>query len=220
MAENSKRKIFVSYKYADSDVLAIDNQFCTARDYVNEIEKIFNGKEICKFEGEGEDISYLSEETIEQKLYDRIYDTSVLLVLMTAGMMEYRKAQKDQWIPREVCYALKKNTRDGRTSQPNAVLAISIPDQSGNHSYSLTDYQCHRLVRSGNFFDIIGKNMFNKKNDREIRCECGCIVFRGHPSYIPIVKWEDFKGNYDKFVKIAEEIRENESEYEMKKILD
>ena len=86
-------KIFVSYKYADNNVYNILGNgywgLCTARDYVNIIEeKLGNTDNIYKGESDGEDLSQLTNETIWSKLKDRIYDSSITIVLLSKGMKD------------------------------------------------------------------------------------------------------------------------------------
>ena len=54
------KKIFVSYKYGDSDVKSITNSYYqrdTVRDYVDELEGIIGKNDIYKGEHSGEDQS-------------------------------------------------------------------------------------------------------------------------------------------------------------------
>jgi len=225
MPENAKRKIFVSYKYHDGNVQAINGNPSTARDYVNEIATMFEGKEICKFEEEGEDLSTLSEDTVADKLHDRIWDSTVMLVLMTPGMREFWKPQKNQWIPREISYALKEITRNGRASLTSAILAIAIPDGLGLYDHAVTESRCHqgknhRTIHTENFFQIIKDNMFNKNGDNGNRCSCGRTTHMGRHSYIPLIEWKGFAQDYSKYVAEAEKIRENMGEYNLTKELD
>ena len=96
---NVKREYFVSYKYADKHVrqnnnydhshwlMEIENgNYLTARDYVDYLIKNVEG--IYKGEYDGEDLSHLSDDQIKQKLYDRIFNSSITIVLITKGMKE------------------------------------------------------------------------------------------------------------------------------------
>ena len=77
------KEIFVSYKYADCQVenLSIYTN-STVRDYVTGFEEILEPSDnIYKGESDGEDLSALSVESIWRKLKDRIYDSSVTVVL-------------------------------------------------------------------------------------------------------------------------------------------
>ena len=76
------KKIFVSYKYADSQVENLTvYENSTVRDYVTMFEEILDPSDnIYKGESEGEDLSSLSEETIWKKLKDRIYDSSLNII--------------------------------------------------------------------------------------------------------------------------------------------
>ena len=71
------RNIFVSYKYADSNVQQFLNSRyrTTVRDYVNVIAKILDRTDGFNFRGEndGEDLSGFDYETIERKLADRMF---------------------------------------------------------------------------------------------------------------------------------------------------
>lgn len=73
------KKIFVSYKYADSDVQALGNkswwETTTVRDYVDKLETYFDrySDHIYKGESDDEDLSYLSEDQIWEKLKGRFY---------------------------------------------------------------------------------------------------------------------------------------------------
>ena len=90
------RKIFVSYKYADSNVRQFTNlnslyrQADTARSYVDLLEDYFkrNSDHIYKGESDGEDLSQLSDSSIRDKLYDRIYDSTVTILMLSPNMKE------------------------------------------------------------------------------------------------------------------------------------
>lgn len=69
------KKIFVSYKYADNQVehLGDDDNTTTVRDYVTDFEKrIDSSDHIYKGEHDEEDLSYLEDDTIWEKLKDKI----------------------------------------------------------------------------------------------------------------------------------------------------
>lgn len=142
-------KIFVSYKYADDQVKNLDGQSnSTARDYVDKLEEYFgSSSHIYKGEKDGEDLSQLEEDTIWSKLRDRIFDSTMTIIFISPGMKVAGEVEKDQWIPWEVSFSLRTTTRkrqngDTYTSNPNAMLAVILPDANGAYSYFLEKKNC------------------------------------------------------------------------------
>ena len=218
------RKIFVSYKHADDSVYPI-NGGTTARDYVNEIIKLFENDEIYKGEG-NEDLTQFKDETIQTHLKDKIYDSSMTLVLISPNMKDPWKQESDQWIPWEVSYSLKEITRNERTSQTNAILAVVLPDLSSSYSYFLEEDTCNlchcTTFRTDKLFRILRKNMFNIKEPTSNNCpnhSSNNPAYIGLFSYIYSAKWEDFIENKERYLKTAESIREKIDDYEITKIV-
>ena len=81
------KKIFVSYKYADDDVAFLDDYnylglYSTARNYVDYLQdKKFSGDDLNKAENDDEDLSQFKDDTIKSKLRNKIWDSSITLVL-------------------------------------------------------------------------------------------------------------------------------------------
>ncbi len=222
------KKIFVSYKYADSNVKNITGQYwpiCTVRDYVDEIESKFDTTDhIYKGESDGEDLSNLSEDTIWSKLKDRIRDSTLTIIMISPNMKESWKNDKDQWIPREISYSLKEVSRiDGSgnpvTSKTNAMLAVVIPDSNGSYSYYMSNKSCCdsgcRILSTYNLFDILKNNMFNLKDANTNECNDGSTIWYGDCSYIQSVKWDDFIGDMQLYIDKAYEIQDNIDNYEI-----
>ncbi|MTI67938.1 MAG: hypothetical protein FH753_15235 [Firmicutes bacterium] len=224
------RKIFISYKYADSDVRHIkgeDWETNTVRDYVDELQEILGeSNQINKGESDGEDLSQLSEETIWKKLKDRIYDSTLTIVLISKNMKDIFKTEKNQWIPREISYSLKETSHtdssgNSVTSKTNAMLAIVIPDRNDSYSYytyknTCCDTKCRTLL-TNTLFSILQKNMFNIKSPDKDDCESGSTIYHGDSSYIPSVEWDTFINNIDTYIDKAYEIQDNIDNYNIYK---
>lgn len=223
-------KIFISYKYSDDDVHHIKGQSWetnTVRDYVDEIEeKIGDSADIYKGESDGEDLSELSEETIWEKLKNRIYDSTLTIVLISKNMKVSWKAEKNQWIPREISYSLKEVSRvntngDPISSKSNAMLGVVIPDRNDSYDFftyknSCCDSKC-RTLRTNTLFKILRKNMFNIKEPDKSDCDMGSTVYYGDSSYVSVVEWDDFISNMDKYIDKAYKIQDKIDEYDIYK---
>lgn len=159
------RKIFVSYKYTDYDVKTIPNvtQPTWPCDYVDYIKKhVLSSDDIYKGENSNEDISSWSEDAIWNHLKDKIFDSTITIVLISPNMNEPHKSQRSQWIPWEISFSLRETTRNNRTSHNNAILAVILPNKSGSYDYY---YQM-------DLFPILSENINN--------------------GYIYVVTWDDF----------------------------
>lgn len=182
------RKIFVSYKYWDFNVYSVPGISGTtpkARDYVSWLEKKFSERSDHKYKGEhdDEDLSFKSEDYIWSKLKDKIYDSSITIVLISPNMKEPYRWEKSQWIPWEIAYSIRETTRNSYTSRSNAILAVILPDKYNRYDY----------YNRTSLFPILYNNM--------------------KVGYIPEVRWSDFKYNCDYYMKKAYEAQKNVPRY-------
>lgn len=226
------RKIFVSYKYGDTYVQDLNVYEDTiwgkqkvqtkVRHYVNELAGILSSEDhIYKGENDGQSLADFSDEYIASTLRDKIYDSSITIVLVSKGMKHIYVAEKDQWMPWEISYSLKEYTRQGRTSLSNGILAIVIPDEFGSYEYYLTnDSLCNCTSYNTPFlFQILSDNMFNKKENETSLCSNGTIVHHGEFSYIKSIKWEEFKISPNNYLNKAIELRDNKDQFNITKTI-
>ena len=225
------RKIFISYKYADRSVYNITQSFLgsTVRDYVNKIEEsIDKSDHIFKAERDNEDLSYLSEDSIWEKLKNRIYDSSLTIVMISKNIRDFLKEEKNQWIPREISYSLKAISRINKvgqsiTSKENAILAVVIPDENNSYDYYIEEKNCCTTgctsYNNSILFKILSDNMFNKKIPNKSYCDNNSTIYYGDSSYVCVVKWDDFIKNINKYIDKAYEIRDSIEDYKIVKEL-
>jgi hypothetical protein len=226
------RKIFVSYKYSDNQVMDLDiyeqswlgtyKIQTTARHYVDKLSEILeNDDHIYKGENDGESLANFSDDQIASKLRDKIFDSTITIVFVSKGMKSIWLPERDQWMPWEISYSLKEITRNGRTSGSNAVIAVVLPDQIGNYDYYLThDSICNcRSLNTSFLFEILRCNMFNEKAPTTNVCSNGSLVYHGDYSYIQSVKWEDFKSNHNTYLDKAVELLDKLDSYNITKNL-
>lgn len=220
-------KIFISYKYKDSNVYPLKSSFresiepTIVRDYVDILQKkLEKENHINKGEKDGEDLSDFKEETIESKLRDKIYDSSVTIILVSPNMRE-QKSEEDQWIPWEISYSLKEINRNNRRKTPNALIAVVLPDRNSSYSYFIQENSCFqncscRTLSTWRLFSILRNNMFNIRHPT-YKNYPSRTVFLGNESYIQSVKWDDFMDDPDFYIDTALQIRENWNEYDIVK---
>ncbi len=216
------KKIFVSYKYADSQVQMLDGIWnTTVRNYVDALQDILSQEDhINKGEDDDESMESLADTTIASKLGDKIYDSSVTIVMISKGMKE-NKPEKEQWIPWEISYSLKEQSRNGIKSKTNAILAVVLPDKYGHYDYFMEPKpECNSTTyKTGQIFPILRKNMFNIKQPDTRECN-GTTVYNGFYSYIYSVKWNEFITDIDRYIEISTSIMSNKSDYNIVKQLE
>lgn len=184
------RKVFVSYKYKDYDVKELKNvtQPTWPCDYVDYIaNNVLGSDDIYKGESSDEDLSYLSESSIWNHLKNKIYDSTITIVLISPNMKEYNKWEQSQWIPWEISYSLRNTTRNDRTSHNNAMLAVVLPDKNGSYLY----------YNKNNLFSILKRNIEN--------------------GYIYVTRWEQFVEYPQICIDIAFENRKKIPDYKIVK---
>jgi hypothetical protein len=223
------RKIFVSYKYSDSQVQDLnvyeDSFFgrikvqTTARHYVDKLTDILEGDDhIYKGEDDDESMESLADSTIGSKLGDKIFDSSVTIVLISKGMKNPFLPENEQWIPWEISYSLKEQTRQEQKSKTNGVIAVVLPDEFGSYEYYITrDEACNcRNLNTPILFKILSDNMFNVKEPNRRLCN-NAWVYSGDCSYIQSIQWSDFSGNPTYYIDKAIELRDRKNEFELRK---
>jgi hypothetical protein len=213
------KKIFISYKYADSNVRAIQGINPTrARDYVDILQsKIDASDHINKGENDGESMGTLADSTIASKLGDKIFDSTVTIVFISKGIKD-STPENDQWIPWEISYSLREQSRQGINSKTNAVLGVILPDQLGSYDwYYRHNPDCNSTTHMTNqLFTILRKNMFNIKTPQTRTCN-GTTIFEGESSYIKTAKWDDFIDSIHWYIDKVVEIWRVRDQYNIRK---
>lgn len=199
------KKIFVSYKFADSDVRKITNDYFhtdTVRDYVNKLEEKIGKSDIYKGESDDNDLSQLTDDSIWNQLKQKIFDSSITIVLISPNMKTLWKTEKDQWIPQEISYSLKEITHNGtRKSRSNALIYVVLPDRYNSYDYFIQkSYWDTETYRYDKIFNIMKNNLNNYKYSSDI-------------SYAVIVKWDTFINNYNSYISTAVKKQENINSY-------
>ncbi|WP_111813129.1 TIR domain-containing protein [Acinetobacter soli] len=223
------RKIFVSYKYADTNVFPLTNNIwetTKSRDYVSKLQEILSDNdEIYKGENDGEDLSDFADSTIETKLKKKIFDSSLTIVLISPNMKNLYESEQEQWIPWEVAYSLRNKKIGNRVSRPNGMLMVVIPDINGKYDYYIEENTCDyckcRTLKTNFLFPILKKNTFNHKKKIESDCDqhSSSPVYTGDHSYITSVKWKDFIKNPSTYLDNATRKREIIEDFNISKML-
>ena len=198
------RKTFISYKYSEAQDL---------RDAIikalGEDATFYNGER-----SDSPDMTDLKTATIKKNLKDMMFNTSVLIVIISPNM------KQSKWIDWEIEYCLQNNTRKDRTSQTNGVVAV-IKKYNGGYSWlksssqnadgcSFSSYSEHLV------YDIIKNNRYNQ-NPKVFTCNTCKSINALTGSYISYVEEETFLENPNKYIENAFDKSENEDGFKLSK---
>ncbi|WP_017628722.1 TIR domain-containing protein [Proteus mirabilis] len=228
------KKVFISYKYSDTDVasfkeLSMESSEPTkVRDYVTKLQEVIGEEHVNKGEKDDESLEEFKDDTIQGKLADKIFDSTVTIVLISPNMKDTLKAETEQWIPWEISYSLKDKNRKDKSgkiqrSPMNAVLAVILPDKKGNYEYYIKENICSKCgcinLKTNMLFEILSKNMFNIKEPSYSNCSNHDenSVYIGDPSYIISVKWCDFIKNVNYYIERSLAIKDKNENYNIVK---
>lgn len=223
-------KIFISYKYSDTDVHSLETNNTTVRDYVDKLQNYIEkySDHIYKGESNDEDLSEYSDDCIWKLLKERIYDSTLTIILISPSMNNGDK-ERNQWIPWEISYSLKEINRKDKngneiSSFSNALLAIILPNKNGSYSYYFENMKCCQngcnSYSTYKLFPIMKKNMFNIKQPDNYICSDDSVIYRGDSSYITNVTWDNFINNPEKYIEEAYSIQSAIEKYNITKELE
>ncbi len=218
------KKIFISYKYSDNKVEKLPNVWfeeTTSRHYVDEFQKkLEEGDHINKGENDDESMESLADSTIGSKLGDKIFDSTITVVFISKGMKDSSEPENEQWIPWEISYSLREQSRQNGNSKTNAIIGVVLPDIDGTYDwYYRNNPDCNSITHFTNqLFAILKGNMFNIKKPQLRTCN-ETTIHEGESSYIKTAKWENFINSIDWHVEKAVEIWRIRDQYNIKKTI-
>lgn len=174
------RRVFISYKYADTQVQDLgiyeDSGWglkqkvpTKVRHYVDKLQEEIGKDNINLGEKDGESLADFSDTTIETELKGKIRQCSITIILLSKGMKN-EEPEKEQWIPWEVSYSLRTVSNDNYSKQMNAILGVVLPDETGSYDwYYKSDLDCNCTTHyTSKLFKILRDNSFNIK-DKQVR---------------------------------------------------
>ena len=195
------RKTFISYKYDE------------AQDLRNRIiEALKDGATYYQGEtSDSPDLTDLATETIKKRLKDMIFDTSVMIVIISPRM------NQSNWIEWEISYALKEYKRGGTRSHTNGVVGVVMKDYFVCYDWIKRNHDrrdgCKTISYEDCYMpDIINKNRFNQ-TPKEYSCDHCKSVDALTGSYISLVTEEGFLCNPSKYIENAYEKSKNINQY-------
>ncbi|MEG1725844.1 MAG: TIR domain-containing protein [Anaerovoracaceae bacterium] len=196
-------KTFISYKYSESTEL---------RDRI--IAKLGSDSTYYKGEdGYSNDLSSYAAETIKRRLSDMIYDTTVMIVIISPNM------KQSEWMEWEIKYALREQSRNGRTSHPDGVVCVVQKQATSIFAYSRpyawAETTDGKSWLSSKFFQVLLDNMKNKKSwtESSIISSNKALYDRLSSNYVEIVTEDDFLKNSTDYIERAFEKSENIGTY-------
>lgn len=192
-------KTFISYKYSESKKLR--------NDIIDAL-----GDDATYYKGETSDSPDLTDtttENIKKNLADMMYDTSVLIVIISPNL------KKSKWIDWEIEYCLKNISRKGRTSHTNGVVGV-IMKSHGNYDWFKTTATNTDGCESSSYdeskvYNIINSNRFNQ-NPKKYTCNICKTVNALTGSYIAYVEEETFLSDPQKYINNAFNKSENDAD--------
>ena len=167
-------KIFVSYRAKDTAVKHLPNsQQTNVNDYVAYMENKLARDIVHKGFQDNDILDGMTDDHIFDEIKYRILDSTLTIVLISPNMKDQELSESSQWIPWEILYSLTPNLRFDKAARANAVLAVILPDKSGNYSY----------YNKLSTFKILSENI--------------------RKGYIPVVKWRQLAYNFEKCIQFA-----------------
>ena len=201
-------KVFISFRFSDG------------KEIKDELVDLFDESTEVINRSEDADRSQMSEDTIQEYLYEKLKDTSVTIVLLTPEAVSYRKnwiGNYDDWLYDELRYSLE----DRKNNRTNGVVAVYTDDAKDMILESGSHYCAHcqetKSCRTLKFFDNLArKNMLNIKQSYK-KNPCNDLYDDSHDSYISLVSLEEFKQDYTKYIDNAKDKRDRLHEFNIYK---
>ncbi|KAJ82224.1 TIR domain-containing protein [Enterococcus faecalis] len=201
-------KVFISFRFSDGKELK------------DELIELFDSSTEVINRSEDVDRSEMSEDTIQEYLYEKLKNTSVTIVILTPEAVDYRKnlwGGYDDWLYDELRYSLE----DRISNRTNGVIALYTDDSESLilKSSSHTCNKCNetRTCRTlTNFDNLARKNMLNVKEKYKAN-KCDNLYDDDKDSYISLVHFDDFKKDYEKYINSAKEKRDRKEEFRLVK---
>lgn len=173
------RKVFVSYKYSDG---------CQCKDRI--LAKLGTQGNVYKGEKGYIDLSSYAASSIKSYLSDMIYDSSVLIVVISPTV-----SQSD-WVDWEIGYALRNVPRNGRVSKRNGIICVVKKDPYSDNSLWAYDFN-----------DKIYKQYLPKKIINNMQTTYGALSYfdTPNPDYCIIISESTFMSDPQKYIEDAYE---------------
>lgn len=201
-------KVFISFRFSDG------------KEIKDELVDLFDESTEVINRSEDVDRSQMSEDTIQEYLYEKLKDTLVTIVLLTPEAVSYRKnwiGNYDDWLYDELRYSLE----DRKNNRTNGVVAVYTDDAKDMILESSSHYCSHcqetKSCRTLKFFDNLArKNMLNIKQSYKKNL-CNDLYDDSHDSYISLVSLEEFKQDHTKYIDNAKDKRDRLHEFNIYK---